>query len=103
MTRKYITIRQAAALCMIVFLGLGAAWADTPPPEDVRSGSGWRQDTAGQWRGTGENFGRGWRTTKDGQIRGTGENFGRGWRTTKDGQIRGTGENFGRGWEPRGR
>ena len=95
--------RRTAALCIVLQLGIGAAWADAPPPEEGRDGSGWRQETTGQWRGTGDNFGKGWRMTQDGQWRGTGENFGRGWRPSGDGGWRGTGENFGRGWEPRPR
>jgi hypothetical protein len=94
---------RTAALCIALLLGIGPAWADTPPLEGARPGSGWRQDSAGQWRGTGENFGQGWRMTPDGQWRGTGENFGRGWRRDSAGQWRGTGENVGQGWAPRGR
>lgn len=103
MTRKDTLTRHLAALGIAILLGSASAQADAPPLNGDRPGAGWRQDSAGQWRGTGENVGRGWRGTKDGQWRGTGENVGRGWRMTKDGQWRGTGENVGRGWAPRGR
>ena len=88
---------------MAALLAIGAASAAPSPPVEDRPDAGWRQDSAGQWRGTGENFGKGWRATSDGQWRGTGENFGRGWRPSSDGGWSGTGENFGRGWAQRER
>jgi hypothetical protein len=53
---------------------------------------------AGDWSGTGKDFGRGWASDTRGGAQGTGQNFGRGWAPDGRGGWVGTGKDFGRGY-----